>query len=123
MEDGASIVPMVNQFELHVELQQRELVDYCRQLKIITQAYSPFGGNEAPVLRCLASFQRPAAAVALKAAAHLADSVVLKSAKPERIQTNLDYLSESWHLTDEELKKMSMLNLDKHYCWDPYTVS
>lgn len=53
IEDGAEVVPMVNQIEVHAQLQQRELVKYCRYHKIIAQAYSPFGGNTAPVLKLL----------------------------------------------------------------------
>lgn len=43
IEDGAAIVPMVNQFEASVSLQYRELLDYCHHHNIVPQAYSPMG--------------------------------------------------------------------------------
>ena len=123
IEDGASILPMVNQFEIHVELQQAELVKYCRDNKIIAQAYSPFGGQGAPVLQRLGGFTQPASAVALKAAAWLADSVVLKSATTVSIMENFRQVNDSWELSTAELDEIARLDVGTHYCWDPYTIS
>ena len=123
MEDGAEIVPMVNQFEVHVQLQQADLVKYCREHKIIAQAYSPFGGQGAPVLKLLGDFKHPAPAVALKAAAWLADSVVLKSATPDRIVENFKHANEQWELSEADWVEISKLEACYHYCWNPYTVA
>ena len=123
VEDGAEIVPMVNQFEVHVQLQQSELVKYCKQHKIIAQAYSPFGGQGAPVLKLLGDFNHPAPAVALKAAAWLADSVVLKSATPARIAENLKQANEPWDISQAEKEQISRLEANKHYNWDPNSIS
>ena len=123
IEDGATITPMVNQFELHVQLQQRDLVKYCRDHKIIAQAYSPFGGNTAPVLKLLDKFTHPAPAVALKAAAWLADSVVLKSATPSRIVDNFKNANDLWELSQAERDEICGLDANKHFNWDPNTVS
>ena len=42
-QDGATIVPMVNQIEASVTLQYTDIVQYCIQHNIVPQAYSPFG--------------------------------------------------------------------------------
>ena len=42
-QDGATIVPMVNQIEASVTLQYTDIVQYCIQQNIVPQAYSPFG--------------------------------------------------------------------------------
>jgi diketogulonate reductase-like aldo/keto reductase len=42
-EDGAKIVPMVNQIEASVTLQYPEIVKYCVDNNILPQAYSPLG--------------------------------------------------------------------------------
>jgi diketogulonate reductase-like aldo/keto reductase len=39
---GASVVPAVNQVELHPLLSQKPLLDYCRARGIVVEAYSPF---------------------------------------------------------------------------------
>ena len=123
IEDGAEIVPMVNQFEVHAQLHQADLVKYFRDNKIIAQAYSPFGGQGAPVLKLLGDFKHHAPAVALKAAAWLADSVVLKSATPSRIAENVKHANELWELSEPEMVAIAKLEAGYHYCWNPYTVA
>jgi diketogulonate reductase-like aldo/keto reductase/polysaccharide pyruvyl transferase WcaK-like protein len=39
---GASVVPAVNQVELHPLLSQKPLLDYCQARGIVVEAYSPF---------------------------------------------------------------------------------
>lgn len=42
-EDGAEILPMVNQIEASITLQYRNVRDYCVSNGIVPQAYSPLG--------------------------------------------------------------------------------
>jgi diketogulonate reductase-like aldo/keto reductase len=42
LQEVATIIPAVNQVEIHPLLSQRPLVDYCSNLGITMQAYSPF---------------------------------------------------------------------------------
>ena len=124
--DGAEIVPMVNQVEVHVCLSQRELYKYCSEHKIILQAYSPLGGRSAPVLAKIESLsiRKNSAAVALKAVTLLSDSVVVKSATPSRITENFFHFNDqSWSLTESDIQKLSDLDKGIHYCWNPYTLA
>lgn len=44
------ITPAANQVELHPLLPQTELVQWCKQNGILIEAYSPLGGQSAPIL-------------------------------------------------------------------------
>lgn len=43
--DNSTIKPSVLQVELHVYLQQNELVDFCKANNIVVTAYSPLGSR------------------------------------------------------------------------------
>ncbi|KAK5094407.1 hypothetical protein LTR70_004157 [Exophiala xenobiotica] len=45
-----TVVPAVNQVELHPFLPQHELRDYCRKYGILLEAYSPLGSTGAPIM-------------------------------------------------------------------------
>ncbi|KAI1207598.1 protein GCY [Annulohypoxylon truncatum] len=45
-----TIVPAVNQVELHPFLPQHELREYCKELGILLEAYSPLGSTGAPLM-------------------------------------------------------------------------
>ncbi|PIS50991.1 hypothetical protein CJI97_004531 [Candidozyma auris] len=44
-------VPVLNQIELHPQLPQQDLVEWCEKHKILIEAYSPVGAEGAPVLK------------------------------------------------------------------------
>ncbi|KAL4970488.1 putative glycerol dehydrogenase (GCY1) [Aspergillus stella-maris] len=45
-----TVVPAVNQVELHPFLPQHELREYCENLDILLEAYSPLGSTGAPIM-------------------------------------------------------------------------
>ncbi|KAJ4294209.1 hypothetical protein N0V90_007899 [Kalmusia sp. IMI 367209] len=45
-----TVVPAVNQVELHPFLPQHELREYCAEHKILLEAYSPLGSTGAPIM-------------------------------------------------------------------------
>jgi diketogulonate reductase-like aldo/keto reductase len=107
VEDGATIVPMVNQIEASVVLQYTDIVQYCLEKSIVPQAYSPFGRRltDIPKDKLQEMAQKYAkkdfGQVAIKYLVQLGYSVVYLSNSAERIVSNLD-------IFDFELSKSDM---------------
>jgi diketogulonate reductase-like aldo/keto reductase len=100
--DFASVVPAVNQIEVHPYFQQRELQALNAKAGIRTQAWSPIGGitfyrggerstmSDPVILRIAAAHGRTPAQVMLRWHLQSGRDVIPKSVNPERIAANLD---------------------------------
>jgi len=117
----AEIKPVVNQVELHVFLQQPELLDYCKQHDILVEAYSPLAhgfGMDDPALASIGKKHGKSPAQIMIRWCVEQDLVVLpKTVHKDRLQENLavfDFKLDQADMT--ELK-----NLEKGYrtAWDP----
>ena len=101
--DRATVVPAVNQIEVHPYFQQRAVQDFHTEHKIITQAWSPIGGItfyrdgshgstlDDPVIGDIArTHGKSPAQVMLRWGVQHGRSVIPKSTKPSRIAENID---------------------------------
>ncbi len=101
--EKASVVPAVNQIELHPYFQQREVQAFGAEHDILTRAWSPIGGItfyrdgshgstiEDPVIPGLAETHgKSAAQVMLRWHPQQGRSVIPKSTKPHRIAENFN---------------------------------
>lgn len=117
----ATITPMVNQIELHPQLNQRKLVEYCRQKGIVVTAYSPLGRGallENPLLKKIArTHQKSVAQVILRWDLQNGLTVIPKSANPERIAANLAVFD--FALTPFEMSQIDQLNTGERLNKDP----
>ena len=120
-----SIVPAINQVELHVYLQQQELHDYCSKNGIVIEAYSPLAhGNQIdnPVLTEIAlQYGKTNAQVMIKWCAQNGMVVLPKSVTPERIAQNIDVFD--FELSQDDLAKIAGLEKNFRTCWDPTNVA
>ncbi|TXS52820.1 aldo/keto reductase [Streptomyces sp. t39] len=110
--DGASLVPAVNQIELHPGLQQGELRALHAELGIATEAWSPLAQGavlaEEPLTRIAAHHGKSPAQVVLRWHLQLGNVVIPKSVTPARIRENIDVLG--FTLSDGEMDAIAGLD-------------
>lgn len=112
---SGSLVPAVNQIELHPYLRQDEVIGYDTEHGIVTEAWSPLakGGDllADPVVTELAQkYGRTPAQVVLRWHLQRDCVVIPKSATPSRIRENLNVFDFS--LEDEDVARLSGLDRD-----------
>jgi diketogulonate reductase-like aldo/keto reductase len=121
--DRATVVPAVNQIEVHPYFAQREVQDFGVEHGILTQAWSPIGGItfyrrrshrstlDDPVIGEIASRRgKTPAQVMLRWGLQQGRSVIPKSAKPSRIAENIDVFD--FELAADEMAAID--GLDTH---------
>ncbi|MFI1422016.1 aldo/keto reductase [Streptomyces sp. NPDC020731] len=121
-----SVVPAVNQIELHPHLQQHAAREYHAERGIATEAWSPLGSGkgilEIPAIVAIAQKHgRTAAQVVLRWHLQLGNVVIPKSVTPSRIEENIDVFGFS--LDAEDLAAISALNEDRRIGADPAEVN
>ncbi|WP_432058496.1 aldo/keto reductase [Streptomyces sp. bgisy022] len=122
LADEASVVPAVNQIELHPHLQQHAAREYHAERGIATEAWSPLGQGkgllEVPAIVAIArKHERTPAQVVLRWHLQLGNVVIPKSVTPSRIRENFDVFDFS--LDAEDLAAISALNEDRRLGPDP----
>ncbi|MFE1793183.1 aldo/keto reductase [Streptomyces sp. NPDC059525] len=111
----SSLVPAVNQIELHPLFPQPELRALQARLGIATEAWSPLGQGkellELPAVAAVAAKHgRSAAQVVLRWHLQLGTIVIPKSVTPSRIRENLDVFG--FELDAEDLAALDALGAD-----------
>ncbi|GGV75162.1 diketogulonate reductase-like aldo/keto reductase [Streptomyces albaduncus] len=111
-----SVVPAVNQIELHPHLQQQAAREYHAEQGVTTEAWSPLGQGkgllEVPAIVAIArKHGRTPAQIVLRWHIQLGNVVIPKSVTPSRIKENIDVFGFS--LDAEDLAAISALNEDR----------
>lgn len=124
--DATSVIPAVNQIELHPQLQQRAAREFHAEQGIATEAWSPLGQGkgllEVPALLAIAQKHgRSAAQVVLRWHVQLGNVVIPKSVTPTRIKENIDVFS--FELDDEDMAAIGALNEDRRLGGHPDQVN
>lgn len=122
--EATSVIPAVNQIELHPHLQQHAVRDYHAQQGIATEAWSPLGSGkgllEVPAIVAIAQkHNRTPAQIVLRWHIQLGNVVIPKSVTPSRIKENIDVFDFS--LDTEDIAAISALNEDRRLGPDPAT--
>jgi diketogulonate reductase-like aldo/keto reductase len=121
MEKYAKVTPAINQVELHVFLQQPELVKYCADKGIAIEAYSPLAhaksmDNEA-ISKIAQKYNKSYAQIMLRWLIEQNLVVLPKSVTPSRIQENIDIFD--FKLDAEDLAALAAEDKDLRTCWNP----
>jgi 2,5-diketo-D-gluconate reductase A len=124
--DVASVVPAVNQVELHPGFTQDELRVLHDKHDIVTESWSPLGRDNGlleqdAVVTIAAAHGRTPAQVVLRWHLQLGLVVIPKSTHAERIRENFDVFDFS--LTDEEMAALSALTSPGRVGPDPDTFN
>ncbi|WP_052869638.1 aldo/keto reductase [Streptomyces niger] len=119
-----SVVPAVNQIELHPELQQAESRAFHAEHEIATEAWSPLGQGKgllenATIGKLAEKHDKTPAQVVLRWHLQLGNVVIPKSATPSRIKENFDVFG--FELDADDMQTLAGLNADKRLGPDPAT--
>ena len=119
------IKPVVNQVELHVFLQQPELVKFSQDNEVIIEAYSPLAHGYTMSDKILAAIakkhKRSIGQVMIRWCLDMGFVTIPKSANPDHIKENFEVLD--FRLDKEDLKNIRELEKDLRTCWDPTHVA
>ncbi|MFF8382349.1 aldo/keto reductase [Streptomyces kanasensis] len=120
--DATSVVPAVNQIELHPQLAQSESRAFHARHEIATEAWSPLGQGkgllEVPAVAAVArKHGRSPAQVVLRWHLQLGNVVIPKSVTPSRIRENIDVFD--FELDAEDMAAFAALDEGKRLGPDP----
>jgi diketogulonate reductase-like aldo/keto reductase len=128
-----TVVPAVNQIELHPYFQQKELQALHAENGVLTQAWSPIGGitsygggaksafDDETLLQIADAHRKSAAQVMLRWHLQEGRSAIPKSTKPERIAENFDVFD--FELTADQLVAIDALDTGVRSGPDPDSIT
>ena len=132
MKSYSSVMPMVNQVEIHPMCFPKDLIKYCKDNGIVIQAYSSLASQKLlteeylskfPVIKELAKkYNKSISQILLRWGLQHSFPIIPKSTHKERIEEN-------FKVTDFQISQSEMDQLDsihkKHWekvCWDPKNI-
>ena len=127
LAEQTNIVPAVNQVECHPYLAQHELQAFCEERNIMVEAWSPFGGAGAgilkdPAIQAIAeAYGKDVGQIVLRWLIQRGIIALSKSVTQERIASNVDVFSFS--LDASAMRAMESLNQNRRLGADPDNFS
>jgi 2,5-diketo-D-gluconate reductase A len=120
-----TVVPAVNQIEIHPYLTQDDVRDFDREHGIATEAWSPIAQgkvlNDPVLVRIAERLGVSTAQVTLRWHIQRGDIVFPKSVTPERVQENFEIFD--FELTDADMTDITALNRNERTGPDPDTFN
>eukprot|EP00808_Paulinella_micropora_P032074 g49771.t1 len=128
--DGCTVMPMVNQIEVHPYCNDKVLLKYCSEQKIVVEAYAPFASGihgllNDPVLQDIAKkVKRGVGQVILRWNIQHNRVVLPKSTNLKRMRENLDIFDFTLDASDmQRIDNLQGNQPHKRSCPDPASIS
>ena len=123
LDEETTVVPAVNQIEIHPYLTQDDVRAVNAELGIVTEAYSPLGQGEVlrdpTIVRIAQRLDRTPAQVTLHWQIQRGDVVFPKSVTRSRVEENFRIFD--FELTDDDMAAITALNRNERVGLDPDT--
>lgn len=120
-----NIKPAVNQVELHIFLQQPELVRYCKENGIILEAYSPLAHgyvkSDSILSKIAQKHDKSVAQVMIRWCIDQGLVPLPKAVSKNHIQQNFDVFD--FCLDTDDLNQITKLDKNLRTCWDPTHIA
>jgi len=127
--EHSTVIPAVNQIEIHPDFQQKPLRDFCDKHGIAIESWSPLGGSksgnavlETDVIKSIAKKHgKTPAQIALRW--HIENHLIVipKSVHEKRIKENIDIFD--FELDDDDHTQIATLDGDNRQGADPATMN
>lgn len=121
-----TLIPAVNQIELHPYMQQHETRDICAEHDIAVESYSPIGSGSGllddPTIKEIATHYEGKTPAQIVLRWHVQNGLIVipKSVRPERIRENADVFD--FELSPEDMTTLASLNKDLRVGANPATA-
>lgn len=116
-------VPVVDQLESHLHLQDKDTHQFLKENKILYQAWGPLAQGKSNLLKenvldeIAKKYGKTPAQIALKWNIERGVMVLVKSSHEERIYENIDLFD--FNLTDEDMNALASLDKKERYSANP----
>lgn len=113
--DGAKVIPMVNQIEASIFLQQDKIVKYCKENGILPEAYSPLGRgvnqvtSNPTIMSIGKKHGKDVGQVAMRYLLQKGYALTFWSGSEERVVSNQKLYD--FNLDEEDMKTLDSLNV------------
>lgn len=121
--ESCSVVPMVNQVELHPLLQQDELVSFCQENRIVVEAYSPFARMDgrliqnSSLIKMAETHSKSVTQIILRWNYQRGIISIPKTSSRERMIENASIFD--FELSPEEMKRIAAVDAGVRVRFDP----
>ena len=123
MENGACVIPQVNQTEIHPLNTEEELLGWCRKRKICVEAYSPLGSEgrlilDDPRLICMRDhYKATASQILLRWCIQRGIVAIPKATTREKLEQNCQIYN--FDISNSDLETISDMNCNDRRNYDP----